>query len=595
MRMLIKFSRAYGWRTVLVASCLLLSGFIEGLGLSVLLPLLAVAFPNVDGGSGTSIMGKGSKLERLVSDFFHAMGLSASLENMLIVVFICVASKSIISFVAKRQVGFTVARVGTDLRKRIMRALLCARWDQYIRHPLGEIANAMAFEADQASKAYHCAVLMVAEFIQFIVYTFTATLISWKATVLALVVGVASITVLHRFIRKARWAGVKQTAVSKTLLQLMTETILCIKPLKVMAREDLADYMFDCNLQRLNSAHQKRVTSKEMLKAFQEPILFIFLGFGIYMTLVVWRIPVPQMMMLVFLISNLLKQLSKVQERYQEAVTYESSYWSIQKLVGGIQQNQEANAGEITLQGLKEGIEFIDVGFRYDEQPVLSNLSLLILPGQITAITGASGAGKSTIMDLLAGLIQPCQGEIRVDRYPLSALDLRNWRKKIGYVPQETILLHDTIYNNITLGSSKLSESQVLSALELAGAWGFVQELPGQMQYVVGERGGALSGGQRQRVSIARALVNRPEVLLLDEPTSALDPASQKAVCETLRKLSGTLTMLVISHQPSLLRIADRVYHLNGLMAEAILPKKPKSLATVDGRAIEGHHENLNS
>jgi len=149
-----------------------------------------------------------------------------------------------------------------------------------------------------------------------------------------------------------------------------------------------------------------------------------------------------------------------------------------------------------------------------------------------------------------------------IDDQPLSRIDQKSWRRMIGYVPQETLLLHDTIMNNISLGDTELSEKDVQGALRAAGVWEFVNSLPLGMQSVVGERGGKLSGGQRQRIAIARAIVHKPGLLILDEATSALDPQSEEAICETLRQLRGQLTILTISHQKALAQIADTTYHL---------------------------------
>ena len=132
----------------------------------------------------------------------------------------------------------------------------------------------------------------------------------------------------------------------------------------------------------------------------------------------------------------------------------------------------------------------------------------------------------------------------------------------IGYVPQETILLHDSILTNVTLGDPELNEEDVEYALRAAGAWDFVTAMPQGMYSTVGERGGMLSGGQRQRIAIARALVHRPKLLILDEPTSALDPDSEAAICATLGRLGGKFTVVAISHQPVLMQAADRAYRL---------------------------------
>jgi ATP-binding cassette subfamily C protein len=140
----------------------------------------------------------------------------------------------------------------------------------------------------------------------------------------------------------------------------------------------------------------------------------------------------------------------------------------------------------------------------------------------------------------------------------------------IGYVPQETLLLHDTVLVNVTLGDTKFTESDAENALRDAGAWDFVAEMDEGINTVVGERGSRLSGGQRQRITVARALVHKPELLILDEATSALDPESEAAICQTLRQLSSKLTILAISHQTALLDAADRAYRLGGDSIEII-------------------------
>lgn len=186
-------------------------------------------------------------------------------------------------------------------------------------------------------------------------------------------------------------------------------------------------------------------------------------------------------------------------------------------------------------------------------------------------LTGESGSGKSTIADLVIGLIAPRQGRILVDGVCLNDIDLDAWRKTIGYVPQDNLLLHDTVYANVTLGDTSLMEADVLRALEAAGAADFVAAMADGMHTVVGERGARLSGGQRQRIMIARALAHRPSLLVLDEATSALDPASEAGICETLAGLKGRLTILAVTHQSALREVADRVYQVgNGLVREAV-------------------------
>jgi ATP-binding cassette subfamily C protein len=173
-------------------------------------------------------------------------------------------------------------------------------------------------------------------------------------------------------------------------------------------------------------------------------------------------------------------------------------------------------------------------------------------------------------VDLVIGLLRPKSGEVWIDELPLKLADLRQWRRMIGYVPQETLLLHDSIFMNVTLGDPDITEPEAQEALRKAGIWEFVEKRPQGIHSSVGQRGLMLSGGQRQRIAIARALVRKPKLLVLDEATTALDPDNEAAICKTLQKLRGDITILAISHQTAILEVADRAYRLQGNTAVAI-------------------------
>jgi ATP-binding cassette subfamily C protein len=219
---------------------------------------------------------------------------------------------------------------------------------------------------------------------------------------------------------------------------------------------------------------------------------------------------------------------------------------------------------------LNQSIRLERVCFAYADQWILKDAGFDFPANSFTAIVGSSGVGKTTVVDLITGLLRPQGGEILIDDIPLAEIDLRHWRQMIGYVPQETLLLHDSVFINVTLGDRELKVEDAEAALQAAGAWDFVQALPQGIFTLVGERGHKLSGGQRQRVAIARAIVHKPRLLILDEATTALDPENEAAVCETLRKLKGKLTILAISHQPAILGAAERAYRLEAGKASLV-------------------------
>jgi ATP-binding cassette subfamily C protein len=255
--------------------------------------------------------------------------------------------------------------------------------------------------------------------------------------------------------------------------------------------------------------------------------------------------------------------LGKAQQAYQAATLSESAYWAMRETIAEAERQQERSAGRRRAT-LERGLAFEDVSMSHGSRQVLDDFSLTIPAGRIVTIVGPSGAGKTTIVDLLLGFHRPQRGEIRVDDVPLEEIDLSAWRGRVGYVPQEVLLFHESVLTNLTLGSPEFGVEDARAALEAAGAWSFVQSLPDGLDTVVGERGALLSGGQRQRIAIARALIHRPALLILDEATSALDPAGENAICRKIEELSRRtgLTVIAISHQPTWTMVADAICEL---------------------------------
>lgn len=231
----------------------------------------------------------------------------------------------------------------------------------------------------------------------------------------------------------------------------------------------------------------------------------------------------------------------------------------------------ESNAGKEQVASVTGRIDFQDVGFRYDGSPdtAVKGFTLSARPGQTIALVGASGAGKSTVLNLLIGFIRPTDGRILLDGADMATLDLRSYRRFLSVVPQESILFEGTIRENVTYGLDGMDEATVRRALRDANALEFVDRLPDGLDTVVGQRGARLSGGQKQRLAIARALIRDPRVLVLDEATSALDNRSEALVQEALARLVEGRTVFVVAHRLSTIRGADRIVVMeHGRIAE---------------------------
>jgi ATP-binding cassette subfamily C protein len=470
-----------------------------------------------------------------------------------------------------------VVQIATDMRLTLLKLLFASKWEYFIRQPVGKLTNAIATEARRASTAFSFGAKMSSEIIEATIYTAMAFLVSWKATLISLGGGVLIIVILRRLVHKNRRAGAKQTMHMQSLIAQLTDVLISIKPLKAMAREKQSDEVLTDTIRRLNRALQKQVYSKAAIGSFQEPLTMVFLVLCLYIALTYWNLSLTAIMAMVFFIGKTLKQIEKIQKEYVNLVEYDSAYWSLLEKIEGARNAREVFTGTLK-PSFSNAIRMDSVSFDYAGQPVLDNISVELPAGSFSALLGPSGSGKTTFADLLTGLLRPQKGDIWIDGAPLSQIDIRSWREIIGYVPQENLLMHDTILKNITLGEQTISEAEVEIALRAAGAWDFVQHMPKGIHTVVGERGSMISGGQRQRIAIARALVKRPKMLILDEATTALDPKTEKEICATLQQLKGEITILAISHQPTVVECADWAYRLEE--GRLILVKEPMGSMT---------------
>ena len=218
---------------------------------------------------------------------------------------------------------------------------------------------------------------------------------------------------------------------------------------------------------------------------------------------------------------------------------------------------EPAGAPNIEIRG---DIDFKNVSFQYDEgKPVLQDISFTIKAGEIIALVGESGVGKSTLIDLISAYHFANSGDVLIDGHDVKTLNLRKLRQSIAVVPQEVVLFNDTIETNIKYGNFEASHEQIIEAARKAHALDFIEKFPEQWKQVVGERGIKLSVGQKQRIAIARAILRNPTILVLDEPTSALDAGTEKIITESLDKLMQGKTTFIIAHRLSTVRKADNI------------------------------------
>src|SRR5262245_17564256 len=553
-------------RATLVLGSLVLAGFSEGIGYATVLPALTIF---VGGGAAGS---SPSWLQSTITGVLTGLGIPTdSLGVLLLIALAAITVKNLLLTWSSNFVGYEVANVATGLRLKLIDSLLGVRWSYFARQPVGRFANAVSNEAARAAEAYSAAATLMANLVQAAVYVILTLLVSWQLGALALLVSAAISYALRPVVRMSRKAGRRQTEHTHDLVTRLTDALIGIKPLKAMARHVRFGALFAADARSVNKALRRQVWGKQAVRSGQDEMMFACGCAFLYVAFTFWKVPLQDVIVMAVLLLRTILMFNRSQQWYQIAALSESAFWGLRATIAEAESERESSSG-IRVPTFQAGGRFDDVTFGYGDKTVLRNVSLTIKAGEITTLTGKSGAGKTTIADLLLGLHRPASGEVYIDDMPLGEADLVRWREMVGYVPQEVILFHDSVLANVTLGDPELGRDDAQAALVAAGAWDFVAQMPQGLDSIVGERGALLSGGQRQRIAVARALIHWPALLILDEATSALDPNTEAAICRNLKDLVAQtgLTIVAITHQSAWVEAAHRVYHVErGQVTEA--------------------------
>ncbi len=256
---------------------------------------------------------------------------------------------------------------------------------------------------------------------------------------------------------------------------------------------------------------------------------------------------------------SLFSILSPIASVFNQVSEFQHGYISAQRVFSILNREPSVETGKDEVTELKEAIEFKNINFKYIDAPVIKNVSLTIPKNKKIAFVGASGSGKSTMLDLLIRFYDPVEGEITIDGKNIRELTLQSYRSLFGIVAQETILFNDTVANNIRFGLENATMEQVIEASKMANAYDFIMKLPDGFDTFVGDRGIMLSGGERQRVAIARALLRNPQILVFDEATSALDAESEKVVQEAINVSLRNRTAAIVAHRLSTIIDCDEI------------------------------------
>ena len=556
-------------------ACNLVAAVLDVFTITLLIPFLNALFNQPQSGLITNIQ------QRIIGSFLDPSDRMGSLRNVLILIMGAVILKNLLIWVSSQLGASLQEYVTRDLRNALYSHLqrlplpffTRTRTGQLLARVLNDTQQTKAVITESVTRSIQSAAMVITSIV-------TLFAISWRLALLTLIVAPLLIGLLQPVLRSLRRGHRKLSNQFGDMTSVVQEAVSGIRLVKSFGGEDYefnrfreASDRYARGMMRVTRLSQLAIPITETVGT---GVAVIVLWFGAREVLVSGSIDGTTLIAFLALTLRILqplKQLSQVPTVAAQSLAAAERVFDVLDA----EAEYARDKGTMLVTGLHRQIEFDRVTFAYEQAPVLENISFTARRGDVTAIVGASGAGKTTLVDLIPRFYEPVQGAILLDNVDIREISLRSLRSLTGIVSQDTVVFNDTVRNNLAYGAGgKFTDEQIIAAAKAANAHDFISQLPDGYDTILGERGTRLSGGQRQRIAIARALLIDPPILILDEATSALDTESERLVQEAIDRLLKGRTVFVIAHRLSTVAHATQI------------------LVLEQGRLVEqGTHEDL--
>jgi len=548
-------------RTILNASVFVANGLLEMISVFTIVPLVDV-FLHSDLNNISGITKKWIALMDMLS-------ISPTKLNFAIVMLLSIIVASILGILANYMILQTKYAIEKELRKETLNSFFNASWRFFASGKRGTFINTFNREMVVVGNSLNSIGMMFSGSIRLIFYAVVPIYISWYATLIAIGMGLLFSLPFIMLSRLSYRFEQESTFTAKRFNQKIQESFEVAKVILGYGNQ----HKNVIQIEKSFDEHCKVAIKAQIIpfittKGF-EPFAWASVIFTIYYSITHLNITIAEVAIIVYALFKIFPLIAIINGNRNALNSFIPSYEQINSLNEQARQ-QVQKTGNLPFLKFENTIAFEGVTFAYsNHKPVLNDIDIVIKKGKMTAIVGESGAGKSTLIDIFIGFYEPQNGTVTVDGISLFEYDITSFRQKIGFVPQDSILFHDTIRNNLLWSHDTATENDVAEACRLANAHDFITEMPEGYDTVVGDMGVRLSGGQRQRIALARALLRKPELIILDEATSSLDSQSEHLIQQAIEKITYQTTIVIIAHRLSTIAKADWIYVLkNGCLVE---------------------------
>jgi len=503
-----------------------------------------------------------SSITQQLFGLLNMLNISVTKINILILFLLFNILLSVSTIVASWLILKTQFAMVKSMAVETFNAFFSASWHFFNTQRYGSILNTLTREIDIVRSAFASVGLMLSDILRAVFYVAVPFYISWKITVIAVVLGSFFVLPFMFLNRVSYKLGKGSTVSSNKVMELIHESLNAAKVILGYGKHLLYMRRFNEVFSERCNYEIKSYALKNATPKIFEPLGWVAIMITMYISSEYYKLTIAEMGIIGYALLRLLPMIGGFTSIKHVIISNYPSYEQVAYMNKLACENIQEN-GNVIFDRIDDGIEYKGISFSYPgHKPVLNDINMTIKKGKMTAIVGESGSGKSTLIDLLIRFYEPDKGVILADEKPLQEFDIYSFRRHVGYVPQDTILLNDTVRNNLLWSNEKATEKDIVEVCKLANADEFIMDLSDGYNTVVGERGVRLSGGERQRIALARALLRKPELLILDEATSALDSRSELLIKNAIENIAHKTTLVVIAHRLSTIVNADIIYVL---------------------------------